>query len=113
MVYNCTMKRTGIGSMLCLCAVSVFAEWARPDLVAKVSSGGLHFAAFGAATLSTGVEIPSEGVPTNNGTEQQYTVRMEKRPAAIADEATYLKWKWRMNLANPDTGLDNDALREA
>ena len=29
----------------------------------------------------------------------------------IADEAAYLKWKWRTNLANPKTGLDNDALR--
>jgi formate C-acetyltransferase len=64
-----------------------------------------------AATLSTGVEIPDEGVPTNDGDEQQYTVRTEARPAAITDEATYLKWKWRMNLANPKTGLDNDALR--
>ena len=63
-----------------------------------------------AAALSTGVEIPDEGVPTWEG-GMQYTTRMEKRPAAIADEATYLKWKWRMNLANPKTGLDNDALR--
>jgi len=63
-----------------------------------------------AATLSTGVEIPDGGVPVNDG-GRQYTVRMEKRPAKIADEATYLKWKWRMNLANPATGLDNDALR--
>jgi len=64
-----------------------------------------------AATLSTGVEIPVEGVPVNDGDEQQYTVRTEVRPTAIADEATYLKWKWRTNLANPATGLDNDALR--
>ena len=64
-----------------------------------------------AAVLSTGVEIPEEGVPVNNG-GHQYTTRMEKRPAAIADESAYLKWKWRTNLANPATGLDNDALRE-
>ena len=63
-----------------------------------------------AATLSTGVEIPDGGVPMNNGWHQ-YTTRMEKRPAAIADEAAYLKWKWRTNLADPKTGLDNDALR--
>ena len=63
-----------------------------------------------AAVLSTGVEIPDEGVPVNNG-NHQYTTRMEKRPAAITNEAMYLKWKWRMNLANPETGLDNDALR--
>ena len=64
-----------------------------------------------AATLSTGVEIPDEGVPVNNG-NHQFTTRMETRPAAITNEAMYLKWKWRMNLANPKTGLDNDALRE-
>ena len=63
-----------------------------------------------AATLSTGVQIPDGGVPMNNG-GHQYTTRTEKRPAAIADEAAYLKWKWRMNLADPATGLDNDALR--
>ncbi|MBP5542815.1 MAG: hypothetical protein ILM98_01960 [Kiritimatiellae bacterium] len=59
--------------------------------------------------LSTGVEIPAEGVPTWDG-RMQFTTRAEKRPESIDDEATYLKWKWRMNLANPATGLDNDAL---
>ena len=63
-----------------------------------------------AAVLSTGVEIPGDGVPTwESG--QQYTTRTEKCPAQINDEATYLKWKWRTNLADPKTGLDNDALR--
>jgi formate C-acetyltransferase len=61
------------------------------------------------AHLSTGVEIPEEGVPVWNG-GMQYTTRMEKRPELISDEATYLKWKWRMDLSNPATGLDNDAL---
>ena len=61
------------------------------------------------AHLSTGVEIPEEGVPVWNG-GMQYTTRMEKRPEMISDEATYLKWKWRMDLSNPATGLDNDAL---
>jgi hypothetical protein len=70
----------------------------------------LQFAAFGATTLSTGVDIPDEGVPTWKG-GMQYTTRTEKRPAAITNEAMYLKWKWRMNLANPATGLDNNALR--
>ena len=64
-----------------------------------------------AAVLSTGVEIPDEGVPTWNGSGMQFTTRTERRPAAITNEAAYLKWKWRMNLANPATGLDNDALR--
>lgn len=60
--------------------------------------------------LSTGVEIPEDGVPVNDG-GHQFTTRTEKRPETIDEEATYLKWKWRMNLANPATGLDNDALR--
>ena len=65
---------------------------------------------FLAVILSNGVEMPDGGVPMNNGWHQ-YTVRMERRPAVIADEATYLKWKWRTNLADPKTGFDNDALR--
>ena len=64
-----------------------------------------------AKILSTGVEIPEDGVPAWDG-RMQYTTRMEKRPESIDDEAAYLKWKWRMNLANPATGLDNDALIE-
>ena len=71
----------------------------------------LPFAVFGTTTLSTGVEIPDEGVPMNKHGTHQYTTYMEKRPAAITNEAAYLKWKWRTNLANPATGLDNDALR--
>ena len=71
----------------------------------------LQFATFGMTTLSTGVEIPDEGVPMNYWGGHQYTTRTEKRPAAVTNEAMYLKWKWRMNLANPETGLDNDALR--
>ena len=61
-------------------------------------------------TLSTGVEIPEDGVPECDG-GMQFTTRTEKRPESIGDEATYLKWKWRMDLSNPATGLDNDALR--
>ena len=61
-------------------------------------------------TLSTGVEIPEDGVPECDG-GMQFTTRTEKRPVSIGDEATYLKWKWRMDLSNPATGIDNDALR--
>ena len=64
-----------------------------------------------AAVLSTGVEIPEEGVPMNKHGKHQYTTFMEQRPVAITNEAAYLKWKWRMNLADPSTGLDNEALR--
>ena len=64
-----------------------------------------------ATVLSTGVEIPDGGVPMWHGSGMQFTTRTERRPAAITNEVAYLKWKWRMNLANPATGLDNDALR--
>lgn len=69
-----------------------------------------YISLFFAAVLSTGVEIPDGGVPMNNG-GRQYTSRMERVPSTIDDTATYLKWKWRTNLADPKTGLDNDALR--
>ena len=44
MVYNATImtSRMIIASLICLCSVSVSAEWARPDLVAKVASGELR-----------------------------------------------------------------------
>ena len=44
MVYNATImtSRIVVVSLLCLCSVSVSAEWARPDLVAKVASGELR-----------------------------------------------------------------------
>ena len=61
--------------------------------------------------LSTGVEIPAGGVPTWRGREQ-YTTSREKPPAAIRDMATYLKWKWRMDVSDPATGLDNAALKK-
>lgn len=40
-MYNATImtSRIVVVSLLCLCSVSVSAEWARPDLVAKVASG--------------------------------------------------------------------------
>ena len=57
------------------------------------------------------MSIPEDGVPECDG-GMQYTTRTETRPASIDDEDAYLKWKWRMDLSNPATGLDNDALRE-
>ena len=75
----------------------------------KVYNTTMYEAANTPKVLSTGVEIPAGGVPTWDG-RMQFTTRAEKRPESIDDEATYLKWKWRINLANPATGLDNDAL---
>lgn len=68
-----------------------------------------------ATTLSTGVVIPKDGLTEemSTGGSYQYSTRTELRPnpADINSSAMYLKWKWRMNLANSGTGLDNDALR--
>ncbi len=80
-------------------------------LAALLGALWLPLLAEGPSTLSTGVVIPADGVPMNWG-GHQYTTRMEKRPASIETERDYLKWKWRMNLADPKTGLDNNGLRE-
>ena len=36
----------------------------------------------------------------------------ERPPAAIDTEALYLKWKWRADLSDHTTGLDNAALKD-
>ena len=41
----------------------------------------------------------------------QPSVARQKVPEKIADEATYLKWKWRTDLSDPSTGLSNAALK--
>ena len=48
----------------------------------------------------------------NDGVRLQPSVARAKRPEMIADMATYLKWKWRTDVSNPETGLDNAALKE-
>ena len=42
MLYNVTMNLAIISSILCSCAVASSAEWASPDLVAKVASGEIR-----------------------------------------------------------------------
>ena len=48
----------------------------------------------------------------NDGGRLQPSVARAKRPETIEDMATYLKWKWRMDVSNPSTGLDNAALKK-
>ena len=48
----------------------------------------------------------------NDGGRLQPSVARAKRPEKIADMATYLKWKWRTDVSDPATGLDNDALKQ-
>jgi len=48
----------------------------------------------------------------NDGNDLQPTVRRAKRPEKIEDMATYLKWKWRTNVSDPSTGLDEAGLKK-
>ena len=48
----------------------------------------------------------------NDGGRLQPSVARAKRPARIDDMATYLKWKWRTDVSEHATGLDNDALKK-
>jgi len=47
----------------------------------------------------------------NNGDGLQPSVAAAKRPEKIDDMATYLTWKWRMDVTDASTGLDHAALK--
>ena len=64
--------------------------------------GCLSFALLGATGDEAQVSV----------SRMQPSVAREKRPDKIEDMASYLKWKWRMDLSDPATGLDNDALKD-
>ena len=51
-----------------------------------------------------------DAVKSSVSRKQPSAVR-QMAPKAIEDEATYLKWKWRTDLSDPKTGLDNAALK--
>ena len=44
--------------------------------------------------------------------QMQPSVARQVPPKAFTDEATYLKWKWRMDASDPKTGLSNAALKK-
>ena len=48
----------------------------------------------------------------NDGGRLQPSVARAKRPERIDDMADYLKWKWRTDVTDRTTGLDNAALRQ-
>ena len=48
----------------------------------------------------------------NDGGRLQPSVARAKRPEKIDDMATYLKWKWRTDVSDHATGLDNAALKK-
>ena len=47
----------------------------------------------------------------NSGGGLQPSVAQAKRPETIGDMATYLKWKWRTDVSDHATGLDNESLK--
>ena len=48
----------------------------------------------------------------NDGGRLQPSVARAKRPDRIEDMATYLKWKWRMDVTDPSSGLNHAALKK-
>ena len=64
--------------------------------------GCLSFALFGATGDEAQVSV----------SRMQPSVARERRPDKIEDMASYLKWKWRMDLSDHGTGLDNAALKD-
>ena len=48
----------------------------------------------------------------NDGARLQPSVALARRPEKITDMASYLKWKWRTDVSDRTTGLDNDALKK-
>ena len=65
-----------------------------------------------AAVTAAGLDSRLLADIVNDGGRLQPSVARAKRPETIADMATYLKWKWRTDVSNPATGLDNEALKK-
>ena len=64
-----------------------------------------------AALSATGLDSRLLADIVNDGGRLQPSVARAKRPERIADMPTYLKWKWRTDVSDPSTGLDNEALK--
>ena len=71
-----------------------------------------HFLELIAAAAAAGFDSRLLADIVNDGGRLQPSVARAKRPEKIADMATYLKWKWRTDVSNHATGLDNDALKK-
>ena len=65
-----------------------------------------------AASATIGFDLRLFADIVNDGVRLQPSVARAKRPETIGDMAAYLKWKWRMNLSDSSTGLDNAALKK-
>ena len=71
-----------------------------------------HFLELIAVSAAVGFDSRLLADIVNDGGRLQPSVARAKRPERIADMATYLKWKWRTDVSNHATGLDNDALKK-
>ena len=65
-----------------------------------------------AASAAVGFDSRLLADIVNDGGRLQPSVARAKRPEKIADMSTYLKWKWRTDVSDHATGLDNDALKK-
>ena len=64
------------------------------------------------ASAALGYASPLLADIVNDGERLQPSVAGAKRPEKVADMATYLKWKWRTDVSDHATGLDNAALKK-
>ena len=64
-----------------------------------------------AASAAVGFDSRLLADIVNDGGRLQPSVARAKRPERIDDMATYLKWKWRTDVSDHATGLDNAALK--
>ena len=64
-----------------------------------------------AASAAVGLDSRLLADIVNDGCRLQPSVARTERPEKIDDMAAYLKWKWRTDVSNPATGLDNAALK--
>ena len=65
-----------------------------------------------ACLLAAAAVLPLAADIVNEGGSLQPSVARAARPARIDDMATYLKWKWRMDVTDPSTGLAHGDLKK-
>ena len=78
----------------------------------KAETTRRHFLELIAASAAVGFDSRLFADIVNDGGRLQPSVARAKRPEKISDMATYLKWKWRTDVSNHATGLDNAALKK-
>ena len=70
------------------------------------------FLEMAAALSAAGIDWRGWADIVNDGCRLQPSVARAKRPDRIDDMATYLKWKWRMDVSEKGSGLDHEALKK-